>query len=536
MYRAFSVQIIGTYAQTELGHGTYLQGLETTATFDKNTQEFIITTPTLTSTKWWPGGLAKTANHCIVMARLIIDGKDYSIHPFILQIRSLEDHTTLPGIELGDIGAKLGFHSVDNGYMRLKNVRIPRKQMLMRYASVDENGNYTKPPHAKLSYGTMIYVRAMMISDAADVLSVATTISIRYSVIRHQGYLPESNQAEKKEQKILDFKLQQYRLFPLLATAFALHFTGREMNKFYEALKEKLHENDFSTLPEVHATSAGLKAVSTWIVSDAIEECRKCCGGHGYLKSSGLVHLFADYVPSCTFEGDNYVLIQQTARYLFKTAKKVRKGKMAVGNVFYLNEENAPAKLSAENDWRNPQVQLAAFEFRARKLIYDGVDELDALILSGISFSEAWNERQPSFVPMVKAHCHYVMLKYFVNEVNNTSDLLLRTPLKSLCDLFALTFIENNLQPYLEDGYLNSVHTKLLRKQILIILSEIRVNAVALVDSFNHTDFKLNSALGKYDGNVYEALYESAKNSSRNKTDVAPAYEKFIAPLIKANL
>lgn len=54
--KAWNFNIIGTYAQTELGHGTFLRGLETTATFDEITQEFIINTPKLSSYKWWPGG------------------------------------------------------------------------------------------------------------------------------------------------------------------------------------------------------------------------------------------------------------------------------------------------------------------------------------------------------------------------------------------------------------------------------------------------------------------------------------------------
>lgn len=55
---AQKLEIIGTYAQTELGHGTFVRGLETTATYDPETEHFIIHSPTLTSTKWWPGGTA----------------------------------------------------------------------------------------------------------------------------------------------------------------------------------------------------------------------------------------------------------------------------------------------------------------------------------------------------------------------------------------------------------------------------------------------------------------------------------------------
>ena len=54
--KAMSLEIIGTYAQTELGHGTFVRGLETTATYDEQSQEFVIHSPELTSTKWWPGG------------------------------------------------------------------------------------------------------------------------------------------------------------------------------------------------------------------------------------------------------------------------------------------------------------------------------------------------------------------------------------------------------------------------------------------------------------------------------------------------
>jgi acyl-CoA oxidase len=87
------------------------------------------------------------------MARLIIDGKDYGVNAFLLQLRDLETHKLLKGVTTGDIGPKMGFNTVDNGYLKLDKVRIPRTNMLMRFAQVSKEGKFHKPPHDKISYG-----------------------------------------------------------------------------------------------------------------------------------------------------------------------------------------------------------------------------------------------------------------------------------------------------------------------------------------------------------------------------------------------
>jgi acyl-CoA oxidase len=92
--------ILGTYAQTELGHGTNLSKLETTATYDPKTEEFVLNSPTVTAAKWWPGALGKSSTHAILMAQLYTQGKCYGPHPFVVQLRDLETHRTLPRLGL----------------------------------------------------------------------------------------------------------------------------------------------------------------------------------------------------------------------------------------------------------------------------------------------------------------------------------------------------------------------------------------------------------------------------------------------------
>jgi len=220
-------RMVGCYAQTELGHGSNVRGLETTATYIPSTDEFEIHSPTLTSMKWWPGALARTANFGVVYARLLLKGKDYGVHNFMVQLRDLETHDAMPGVTLGDIGPKIGFNNVDNGYCTFSRVRIARKNMGMKFATVTREGKYVKNPGVpqEVLYFTMLQTRMVFIRSAGINLAKACTITIRYSAVRQQGY-DANNPKSKEELSVLDYQTQQYRLFPLLAAAYAMVLTG----------------------------------------------------------------------------------------------------------------------------------------------------------------------------------------------------------------------------------------------------------------------------------------------------------------------
>ena len=110
-------RMIGCYAQTELGHGSNIRALETTATFLSEAKggmkggRWVINSPTLTAAKFWPGTLGRTANHAMVIAQLIDgSGKNRGIHNFLVPLRSMDDHSLLPGVTTGDIGPKIGYN------------------------------------------------------------------------------------------------------------------------------------------------------------------------------------------------------------------------------------------------------------------------------------------------------------------------------------------------------------------------------------------------------------------------------------------
>ncbi|XP_066443576.1 peroxisomal acyl-coenzyme A oxidase 1 isoform X2 [Eleutherodactylus coqui] len=531
---ASRLQVIGTYAQTELGHGTHLRGLETTATYDPSTQEFILNSPTVSSIKWWPGGLGKTSNHAVVLAQLYTQGECKGLHAFIVPIRRMGTHEPLPGVIVGDIGPKFGFDETDNGFLKLDKVRIPRENMLMKYAQVEPDGTYVKPLSDKLTYGTMVFIRSMIVGEAAHSLSRACTIAVRYSAVRHQSEIRPG----EPEPQILEFQTQQYKLFPLLATAYAFQFVGSYMNQTYHRITGDIHQGNLSELPELHALSAGLKAFTTWVASSGIEECRMACGGHGYSCSSGIPDIYVTFTPACTYEGENTVMMLQTARFLFKSYTAVMSGERLEGMVSYLNDvalqrvQARPlAGRSVVTDINDLGSLVEAYKQRAAWLVVAASRNVQADLKRGKRKEDAWNKNSIDLVRASDAHCHYVVVRLFVDKLSELLDMAAHRILSSLCLLYALHGISRNTGDFLQAGLLATSQLEQVDQRIKDLLGVIRPNAVALVDAFDYTDTHLGSVLGRFDGNVYENMFEWAKKSPLNKTQVHESFYKYLKPL-----
>ncbi|XP_053565165.1 peroxisomal acyl-coenzyme A oxidase 1 isoform X1 [Bombina bombina] len=531
---AWNLEIIGTYAQTEMGHGTHLRGLETTATYDPSTQEFILNSPTVSSIKWWPGGLGKTSNHAVVLAQLYTQGECKGLHAFIVPIRKLGTHEPVPGVEVGDIGPKFGFDEIDNGFLKFDKVRIPRDCMLMKYAQVQPDGTYIKPVSDKLTYGTMVFIRSMIVGDSARSLSRASTIAIRYSAVRHQSEI----RVGEPEPQIMDFQTQQYKLFPLLATAYAFHFVGSYMSETYHRITGDIQQGNLSELPELHALSAGLKAFTTWVATAGIEECRMACGGHGYSRCSGIPDIYVTFTPSCTYEGENTVMMLQTARFLVKSYTAALSGERLSGMVSYLNDVSQqrvqPQPLASRSSVTNINdlsSLVEAYKQRAAWLVVEAAKSFQTNVNRGKRKEDAWNKNSVDLVRASEAHCHYVVVRLFTAKLSEILDGAAHRILSSLCLLYALHGITRNTGDFLQTGLLSTSQIDQVQQRVKDLLAVIRPNAVALVDAFDHSDTQLGSVLGRYDGNVYENMFEWAKKSPLNKTEVHESFYKYLKPL-----
>lgn len=75
-----------------------------------------------------------------------------------------------------------------------------------------------------------------------------------------------------------------------------------------------------------------------------------------------------------------------------------------------------------------------------------------------------------------------------------------------------------------KDGYMSEEQLDCLREHLVSLYASVRPDAAAYVDGFDCADRHLGSALGRYDGNVYESMFEWTRNYPMNKDEVGLYY------------
>jgi acyl-CoA oxidase len=245
-----------------------------------------------------------------------------------------------------------------------------------------------------------------------------------------------------------------------------------------------------------------------------------------------------------TAEGDFVILLLQTARFLMKSLESARKGEKLAGLARALEPLKdpgfkvstlAPSKARSAEDFKNPEFLEKLFRYRAVAAIVACGDELNSRIKRGMSYDAAWNASALNLTTTAKSHCFYFMLAQMNEQVATGAkqDQHVGTVLRQLAALYACSEILDG-QQWL--GIIDANEAVLLQQAVGELLDELRPNTIALVNAFDIPDRVLNSTIGRKDGNVYEALYQSAKESALNKTEVLEGFDEFIKPHLDLEL
>lgn len=496
------LDLLGCFAMTETGHGSDVQALETTATYDPQTEEFVIDSPTPTARKDYIGGAAETARVAAVFAQLITpDGEGHGVHCLVVPIRD-EEGNDLPGVTTSDCHYKGGLPGVDNGRIQFDKVRVPRENLLNKYADVAPDGTYSSPienPGRRFftMLGTLIRGRVTVGGSAGAAARVALDIATRYALERRQFSAP----GDDSEVLIMDYLVHQRRLLPLIAKSYALQFAQNELVAKCHDL-QSAEDPDPEEQRELEARAAGLKAANTWHATRAIQEAREACGGAGYMAENRLIALKADTDVFTTFEGDNHVLTQLVAKELLTAYADDIKSMSPVEWVRFAANfagERVLKRTAAETimqtilDTRqdneeegslfNRGTQVQMFEDREEYMISTVARRLQGKSREMSEF-DAFNAVQDHVLHSAQAHIDRVILEAFVAGIEACPDEEARKILNMVCDLYALTVIEEDKAWFIEHRYISTERAKAVTRGINERCRTLRPYAELLVDGF----------------------------------------------------
>lgn len=478
-----TLKLTGCFAMTETGHGSNVRGLETTAIYDATTQEFIVNSPSKNAGKEYIGN-ALHGRMASVFAQLIVNGENHGVHAILVPLRDAEG-TLLKGIRVEDCGYKLGLNGVDNGRIWFDQVRVPRENLLNRFGDVSPEGIYTSPienPSRRFftMLGTLVGGRVCVPRAGLSATKSGLAIAIKYALKRRQF----SASYNEPETLLLDYPSHQRRLMPLLAKTYALDFALTYLTKRYV---ERTEED----IREIETLAAGLKSYATWFTTETLQECREACGGKGYLAENRFADLKADTDIFTTFEGDNTVLMQLVAKGVLSDFKKEfhEEGNMAV--LRYLGSRISTAisnPFTARNTDRNhlldSKFHLNAFELRARKLLYSLADRLRGWIKEGFSAYDAALKCQTHMLALANAFVEQIVLEQFLKVIASVESDNVKNILTKLCNLYALSTLEQHKGWFLEQDYFTGGKTKAIRRVVDDLCAALRKDAGSLVEAF----------------------------------------------------
>jgi acyl-CoA oxidase len=508
-----SLELPGCFAMTEAGHGSNVQQLRTTATYDALSQEFVINTPDDEACKEYIGNAAVDGQMAAVFAQLSVDGQSHGVHCLIVPLRDRKGRVCA-GVRIEDDGDKVGLNGVDNGRIWFSDVRVPREALLNRFAEVSAEGVYSSSienPNKRFftMLGTLVQGRVCVGAASVSAAKSALTIAIRHSLVRRQ-FGPDG----ADEVPLLYYRTHQRRLLPLLARTYALHFAQQELSTMFHEVFSDPATDDVKRR-QLETLAAGIKAANSWHALNTLQISRECCGGAGYMAVNRLGAIRNDVDIFTTFEGDNTVLTLLCARGVltgfaadFGGLNPAELVSLVAGQAVETVVERLSARkivqviadaLPGSDDQRDlfdRDYQLELFHWREGHIVASVANRFRRGLGEGLDPFEVFRFVQDHAADAAEAHIELFVLEAFARAVEACSDTEVKRSLSTLCDLYALSNVEADKGFFQEHGKLANVRTKHITREVNNLCNIVSRQASMLVDAFGIPDAVLGAPIG----------------------------------------
>ncbi len=403
-------------------------------------------------------------------------------------------------------------------------MRVPRENLLDRYAQVSPEGEYTSPIEDEnrrffTMLGTLIQGRISVGGAAISATKTALTIAIRHGARRAPVRPARRRMTRCRCSTTACISAASSRPSPASTPCTSpRRASSAELDRIFGAddgRPERSPEED-QARRELETRAAGLKALATWHATETIQVCREACGGAGYLSENRLGELKADTDVFTTFEGDNTILLQLVAKSLltgyrdeFGELNPIGVAAFVAGQVWEsviertaareviqrLTDDLVPGR-EREEDLLDREYHLGLFRWREEHVLSGAARRLKRGIDSGEEPFDVFNDCQDHVLAAARAHTEREILESFAGAIERCEDGALAAILGRVCDLHALAEVERDRAWFQEHGRISSTRAKAITRQVNALCAELRPLAVDLVDAFGIPDELIGAPIG----------------------------------------
>ncbi|MET7860648.1 acyl-CoA dehydrogenase [Streptomyces sp. NPDC005318] len=454
---------IGTFLCTEVAHGNDAVAVETTATYDRARDGFVLHTPHCGAQKFMPNtspaGGPKTG---LVAARLLADGADHGVFLFLVPLT--DEARPLPGVRVRRLPPRLG-SPVDHCLTAFDRVFVPREALLGgEHGRVGEDGEFSSAlsNHRRrflTSIGRVTVGRISMSACAVGAARATLAVAVRYG-----GHRYISGPGAAQRVPVIAHRSHHGPLAEAMATVFGMSLLHRRALDRWEA--------QAGTAPgagrfDAERLVAVAKGWITWRARAVIVECRERCGAQALLENNGMTELIAGVEGVITAEGDNLAIHAKAAAEMLFAAPPSAED---------IAPDAVPGDLSDPRYLGRLHTYVEDIWFARARARMSDAPHGDPM--------GRWNAASGPALRGVEAHAHRQAAEAYAAAVAGLPEGQARARLAELERLFALRWVDRNSGDLLAAGHLTAAQVNALPDAVERLIAEVAGHLSMLIESF----------------------------------------------------